>query len=325
MAKLTLITAPASESDCLYLLHPWVQPHLSIAIETVTYDPAHTYNPREHAVLINYVGQLENSAWYRMAQELGLRIIVEHLGDSDVERTSHVDHGVLTLRNPNWMWYNACWQWTWHELDQYQPARNYQHSFLMPMNLPRWHRDRAVKDLAALLPNALYSYASRGRELPGTPPPHISWQGYMNPEWYDSTPYSVVVESYMRSRYNLNTPSSYRTEVSEKIFKPMLGQHPFIVYGSVDTLQYLHREGFVTYDNLFDQAYDTVAEDADRFTCVTQVVKQAVQDYPVSTFCLDSETLQRIQHNHARLFDRVTVEQRFKAEVIGDILEWWES
>lgn len=318
--KLRLLINPTA--TYLYLVSAWVRPCYADYFVVETYDPDKTYNTQDSAILVDYAEQLERPAWYQQRQAEGFRIVVEHLGDSDVERTSHVNQGILTVRNPNWMWYNACLEWLWYGLDQYQPARSYQYSFLMPMNLPRWHRDQAIRDLAPLLPTALYSYCDRGLELPGTPPLHIPWRGYMNPEWYDHTPYSVVSESYMRSRPN-NDGLTYRTEVSEKLFKPMLGQQPFVVYGSVDTLKYLEREGFVTYDNLWDETYDTVLDNQKRFDLVTQVVYSSVQAYPYQTFAPDRETLERIAHNHARLFDHTLVQQRFQAEVVGDILTWW--
>ena len=321
MAKLTLVTA--TEPEYLHLLGAWVRPHYANAFDTVAYDPTARYTPNTHAVLISYVEELEQRDWYRPLQEQGLRIVVEHLGDSDVDTPSSSTHDRLLLRSPNWMWYNACWEWTWYGSNHYQPCRDYRYNFLMPMNLPRWHRDLAVKELQDLLPEALYSYASRGQELPGTPPRHIPWRGWLNPEWYDSTPYTVVVESYMRSRGNLANPANYRTEVSEKIFKPMLGQQPFIVYGSADTLRYLQREGFVTYANLWDESYDAIVQDRVRFDCVTSIVRSAVQDYHYKTFQLDADTQERIRHNHARLFDYTRVADRFQAEVVGDILQWW--
>jgi len=322
MAKFTLLTGPGS--SYLYLTLPWVRPHYSNWFDIEPYDSAKTYSTQDSAILIDYVEQLERPEWAQQQQAQGFKVMVEHLGDSDVECTSTVTDGVLTLRNPNWMWYNAAWEWTWYGHDQYQPDRAYQHSFLMPMNLQRWHRDRIIQDLAAVLPEALYSYCAQGRELPGCPPPHIPWRGYMNPEWYDSTPYSVVAESYMRSTI-INHGGTYRTEVSEKIFKPMLGQQPFVVYGSVDTLAYLRREGFATYDNLWDEMYDATLDNVARFDQVTQVIQQAVETHNYRTFTLDTATLERIRHNHARLFDRATVEQRFRTEVVGDILTWWES
>lgn len=323
MAKLTLVTSP--EPEYLHLLSPWVPELTQDYFDVEPYDPAKTYNPNQHCVFINYVDQLEGRTWYHPLRDVGHRILVEHLGDSDVDRLSAGTKEELVLRSPNWMWYNACLEWRWYGLDQYQPNRNYRYSFLMLMNLRRWHRDRIMIALHDLLPRALYSYASRGRELPGTPPLNIPWRGWLNPEWYDSTPFTVVVESYMRSRGSVTDPSgsNYRTEVSEKLFKPMLGQQPFIVYGSVDTVKYLHREGFVTYDNLFDETYDQIVDDIVRFDAVTRVVQQATVDYNYSAFRLDPESTERIRHNHARLFDHALVKQRFQEEVVKDIMDWW--
>jgi hypothetical protein len=98
-----------------------------------------------------------------------------------------------------------------------------------------------------------------------------------------------------------------------------------MVYGSVDTLAYLKREGFATYDNLWDETYDTTLDNQERFDQVTQVVRQAVIEHNYRTFRLDQATVERIRHNHARLFDLDTVAQRFRTEVVGDILHWWES
>ena len=322
MAKFTLLTGPGS--TYLYLTLPWVQPHYSDLFTIEPYCADKTYNTQDSAILVDYTEQLERPQWMQQRQAEGYRVVVEHLGDSDVERTSHVDSGILTLRNPNWMWYNAAWEWQWYGFDQYQPSRAYQSAFLLQMNLQRWHRDQIIKDLAPVLPEALYSYCAQGRELPGKPPLHIPWRGYMNPEWYNSTPYSVVAESYMRST-KINEGLTYRTEVSEKIFKPMLGQQPFMVYGSVDTLLYLQREGFVTYDNLWNEDYDSVLDNVARFDLVTQTVRQAVARHNYRTFHLDAETQRRIDHNHARLFDHALVDQRFRAEVVRDIVEWFDQ
>lgn len=322
MAKFTLLASPGS--SYLYLTLPWVRPHYSDSFTIEPYDSAKTYNTQDSAILIDYAEQLERPAWYQQRQAEGFRVVVEHLGDSDVERTSRVVDDVLTLRCPNWMWYNASWEWTWYGVDHYTPDREYRSAFLLQMNLQRWHRDRIIEDLAPVLPEALYSYCAQGRELPGKPPIHIPWRGYMNPAWYDSTPYSVVAESYMRST-EINEGLTYRTEVSEKIFKPMLGLQPFVVYGSVDTLAYLKREGFATYDNLWDEAYDTTLDNVTRFDQVTQVVRQAVDQHNYRTFRLDTETLDRIQHNHARLFDHARVEQGFQDQVVKDIVEWFEQ
>jgi hypothetical protein len=113
---------------------------------------------------------------------------------------------------------------------------------------------------------------------------------------------------------------NYRTEVSEKIYKPMAYSHPLIVYGSVDTLSYLHRNGFETFGNLWDESYDSVTSDEQRFCAVTSTVYQAVKDH--STGNWDWETQQKIQHNRDRFWNIELVTQRFHAEITKDIMEF---
>lgn len=44
--------------------------------------------------------------------------------------------------------------------------------------------------------------------------------------------------------------------VSEKIWKPIILGHPFLILGNVNTLKYLKDLGFKTYDRWFDETYD---------------------------------------------------------------------
>lgn len=45
--------------------------------------------------------------------------------------------------------------------------------------------------------------------------------------------------------------------ISEKIWKPIILGHPFMILGNVNTLKYLKDLGFKTFDNWFDESYDS--------------------------------------------------------------------
>jgi hypothetical protein len=128
-----------------------------------------------------------------------------------------------------------------------------------------------------VLEQGLYSYAERGRMLPNDFDREQQgyWLYYFNPEWYNTTCFSVVIESYMRSMSWHRNPEvpNYKTEISEKSFKPMAYRHPFITFGSVDTMKYLQREGFETFDNLWDESYDDEPDDSRRIEKIAQVLK----------------------------------------------------
>jgi hypothetical protein len=190
----------------------------------------------------------------------------------------------------------------------------------------RWHRDQIVQDLALELTSAVWSYASTGRVLQPEPDPLKEWVHHFDGTWYDSTAFSVVVESYMRSDSWVRSPvvPSYRTEVSEKLFKPCMFYHPIVVYGSLGTLEYLHREGFETFDNLWDESYDLIDVDQQRHDAVTSLILSNVQRFQAGDLGIDSLTQQKLEHNHARVFDRDLVLQRFEREIIGDLQRFLE-
>ena len=292
------------------------------------YDPAKTYSPRDTAILITHVEEVEtrNSAgWFTPFEQQGFRVIVDHLWDSDVDTPSTIKNGRLILRNGNWVWYRECIRFQEQGYHTYQPQRNYSHAFFMPMHKTRWHRDQAQERLSPVLEHALWSYVEKGILVDGdmdhSIPSNIFWEFYVNPAWYNSTFFSVVVESYMRSDRWVQSPlvPNYRTEVSEKLFKPCMFYHPMVVYGSLGTLEYLHREGFETFSNLWDESYDQVATDQQRHDAVTTLILSNVDRFLRGELGIDSLTQQKLEHNHARMFDRDLVLQRFEREIIGDL------
>jgi hypothetical protein len=95
--------------------------------------------------------------------------------------------------------------------------------------------------------------------------------------------------------------------------------HPMVVYGSLGTLEYLHREGFETFSNLWDESYDTVPTDQQRHDVVTKLILDNVDRFLRGDLGIDSLTQQKLEHNHARIFDHNLVLQRFEREIIGDL------
>jgi len=306
------------EDYASFTLH-WVKPLIEQHFEMVQYDPATTYN-KQDAVLVTYASRVSN-LWYQPLIDAGHRLVVDHLWDSDVAIVSKCTGNEIELRCPNWMWYLACLEFAHHGYQSYVPQREHSNSFLMLMNNPRWHRDAILPLLHNVLPTALYSYNSKGLTIAGDKPPeeHTPWQRYMNPEWYDKTAFSVVVESYMR---NTIDGGEMTTEVSEKIFKPLAYRHPFVVAGSMDTLKYLEQQGFATFDTWFDQSYDSIVSDRLRLATVCDEIDRAVGRWHRKEIGWDSETLRRLEHNHAHMFDRALVINRFVEEIINPIKEF---
>lgn len=299
-----------------------VKPHFDL----IQYDPACSYDPRDTVILtVFWRAKKPESAWYWPFRQQGFRIVVDHLYDSDVDTPSRLlDSLQLELRCGNWLWYNSALASAQFGYDQYQPRRDVKYSFIMLMNKIREHKDRVARDLAPLLINARWSYVERGRDIgdPGENDPTKIWHLYMSPSWYDTSAFSVVVESWMRTDRWVDSPGhpNYRTEVSEKIFKPIAYYHPFVCYGSEGTCRYLQREGFETFSNLWSEDYDIILNDNQRFEAVTPVIYQAVQQYGTGQWDLITE--QKLEHNKNHYFNTELISARFKNEIIDVIQEF---
>ena len=139
-----------------------------------------------------------------------------------------------------------------------------------------------------------------------------NYQRFFNPQWYDDTYFSLVVESKQQG----SKPCEF---LSEKSFKPIAYQHPFLIVGQPGSLKKLHSLGFETYENLFDESYDDILIMNYRFDAVVKNVDNFKrQDY-------DSLTLEKQQHNHAHFFNKELVESKIVTEIIEPLLHYAET
>lgn len=315
--------------DCANFMHGAVLPYVQDHFDMLQWCPDQTYS-LDTVVLTTYQQDFLPDSWFRPLEQAGHKIVVDHLYDSDVEFKSYKLHATkLDLRCPHWMWYNTAMLAKDHGYHRYRPNPDYTHTFLCLMNKVRDHRDAVLEQLAPELTTARWSYVDRGHSIGDAQEraTAVFWEFYMNPQWYDSTKWSFVVESWMRSdRYFANpTYPNYRTEISEKSYKPLAWFHPMIVCGSVDTLKFLRSQGFETFGNLWNEDYDSICSDNQRMLAVFDLVQKVNKDYSITQGTWDSETQQKLAHNHSRFFDMDLVQQRFVQEVIGDIMEFVQS
>ena len=61
--------------------------------------------------------------------------------------------------------------------------------------------------------------------------------------------------------------------ISEKSFKPIATQHPFIIYGNKNSLSYLKDIGYKTFDGFIDESYDKL-ETWDRLDAILKEIKK---------------------------------------------------
>ena len=116
---------------------------------------------------------------------------------------------------------------------------------------------------------------------------------------------NVVTETF----YDINRSGF----VSEKIYKPIGFRHPFMVLGKTGILTYLKSQGFVTYDNLFDESYDNESDLQKKIS----LILDNVSNYEKCPY--DTETLNRIEHNHLLFYNQQRIYDGLKTELIDPI------
>jgi hypothetical protein len=62
--------------------------------------------------------------------------------------------------------------------------------------------------------------------------------------------------------------------ITEKTFKAILNKRPFILVGSPGTVQKLRDLGFKTFNDFWDESYDSIVNPSDRMQAIVNIIKQ---------------------------------------------------
>jgi hypothetical protein len=65
-----------------------------------------------------------------------------------------------------------------------------------------------------------------------------------------------------------------RQHITEKTFKAIALEMPFVLVAPAGSLAYLREYGFKTFDSIFDESYDTETDDIRRIERVTKLLKE---------------------------------------------------
>jgi hypothetical protein len=283
--------------------------------DIVIWQPGTDYS-RDHVLVVDSFKLHRNTSnfWYQPYLKDGYKILVDNMWEIPNFINTHFPDSVATchvMQNTNWFWYNESIMYQDQQLNQYRPNKTYDRLALMPMRIGRGHRRDLVIELSSVLDNLIWSFNAHGRQLPDDlPQDHPDYQRHFNPAWYDRTHFSIVAES------QISNPEMF---VTEKTFKPMAFYHPFVVMGQTGILNYLRTQGFETFNNLFDETYDTITDYYTRLLALVGAVKR------YNCVPYDTLTHQKLAHNHNRFFDQKLVQDRFVKEIVEPIIHYAES
>jgi hypothetical protein len=302
------------------------------------------FNPRsnyakEHIFVISHTANITESLLRVL--DNGNKLIVSNIWEATtfIQPTQLADYlnNILVLTgsvNPaangwsrihgvgNLFWYlDSLWYTKKLSTGQYTDFKNYQPNrindklFLLPMWKSKHFRDQILSQVTPWLADALYSYAERGITLPRfskCPMDEVTVNGDRTFEsyWYDHTYFSLAVETFVET----NVCDLF---VTEKTFKPLSFQHPFLSCSMPGTLAYIKQQGFETFDHIFDESYDSMLDFNDRLTAIVKNIEL----FDPSKYN-DPITQDKLAHNHARFFNTSLVEEKLIADLIEPIIEF---
>jgi hypothetical protein len=108
---------------------------------------------------------------------------------------------------------------------------------------------------------------------------------------YQSTAIEVVLETlFDDSRWHL----------TEKTLRPIACAQPFIMAATPDSLEYLRSYGFQTFDSVWDESYDNIADPVARLTAIVELMKDIEQR--LSPQDIVAKTKEICEHNQRWFF-----------------------
>jgi hypothetical protein len=91
----------------------------------------------------------------------------------------------------------------------------------------------------------------------------------LEPKYYTNSYCNIVMETHF------DADQSGGTFLTEKTFKPIKHGQLFIIAGPAGSLQALRDLGYRTFDHVFDNSYDRIADNTQRWQCLREAIKQA--------------------------------------------------
>jgi hypothetical protein len=197
--------------------------------------------------------------------------------------------------------------WFWFFMREKHKGKNFEcdhshkpYEYLYLNKQPRPHRIRLWNALTGkqLLNNSLTSFLGLKEparlnpeyELPGVDPNNYPKYGKDQ---------DIYVKPYEHTACSLISETNYNNEIfiTEKLWKPILCGHFFIVLGNPLYLQKIREIGFRTFGQYFDESYDLETDIRKRIDKITELI-ESLENFNWRDAYLSSQNLRKHNHDH---------------------------
>ena len=93
-----------------------------------------------------------------------------------------------------------------------------------------------------------------------------------------------------------------RNHITEKTFKPICQQMPFVIASAAGSLEYLRRYGFQTFGSIWDESYDHERDDMHRLEKIAALLRDLDAQSPRELQAIYRATLPMVEHNYRHFY-----------------------
>jgi len=134
----------------------------------------------------------------------------------------------------------------------------------------------------------------------------ISDDRILNKKYFEESYFSLVTETnfglpfYDNPKFETMGKKSYNKTmfITEKTFKPLAYFHPILMLGSPGTLAFLQAEGYETFPEMFDESYDLMTDDKERFNAVVNQAYTWSKKSDADKREIYDSVKKKLHHNH---------------------------
>jgi hypothetical protein len=105
-----------------------------------------------------------------------------------------------------------------------------------------------------------------------------------------------------------------KTHLTEKVFKPIVMYQPFILFAGPNSLQYMRNYGFKTFNDVWDESYDTELNNELRFIKITKLIKRINALDSDEYTRLINKTTEIVKYNRSHFYSN-----KFKHQLLNEL------
>jgi hypothetical protein len=150
------------------------------------------------------------------------------------------------------------------------------------------------------------------------------WKG-INIEFEQSSVndiFSSDARHYLDTFFSLVSETEVHNDslyLTEKTFKPIINYHPFIIWGTPRSLEFLRSRGYQTFPEFFCEDYDQEFDDVKRFKMIIDQVKNFISLDLQTKKTKYMSVLDKLKHNYDNFYSRPDEYKSSMEKIFSDI------